>query len=136
MLCGLYVLLYLGRNPHSLAELPLVQSTAILSSQVWTTDWNFLMGTDPFLYFRPLLSNTTISLCALRTLQFAPVIVTQFSFHSTTWYPYICHVYKLDCFEWKQVWPALTGFTVTDEHLDQGFSNFFGPRHTIPLCEI
>ena len=124
MLCGLYVLLYFGRNPHSLAELPLVQSTAVHSSQVWTTDWNFLMGTDHFLYFRPLLSSTSICLCALRTLQFAPLIVTQFNFHDATSYPYICHLYKLDGFGWNQVWPALTSFTVKNKHLDVGSFRF------------
>jgi len=30
-------------HPHSSAELPVAHSTSILSPQVWTTDWNFLV---------------------------------------------------------------------------------------------
>jgi uncharacterized membrane protein len=37
------VITYAGQILIHLAELPVTQSTSILSQQVWTTDWNFLV---------------------------------------------------------------------------------------------
>jgi len=39
------------RNPHSLTELPVAYSSSILSAQVCTADWNFLVAADKPLYF-------------------------------------------------------------------------------------
>ena len=45
------VILYMGRNPHSLIELPVAHSTSILSVQVWTANGNFLVAAYKPLYF-------------------------------------------------------------------------------------
>lgn len=44
------VILCVGRIPHSLAELSLARSTAIISAQARTTDRNFLVACDPLQY--------------------------------------------------------------------------------------
>ena len=33
---------FVGQNPHSLAELPVVHPASIVFPQVWTVRWNFL----------------------------------------------------------------------------------------------
>jgi hypothetical protein len=40
-----YVMLYMGQNPCSLADLSVAHLTSILSPQIWTFDWNFLVKT-------------------------------------------------------------------------------------------
>jgi hypothetical protein len=87
------IILYIDRNPHSLAELPLAQSTSILSPPIWTTDWNFLVANDPTLYFKsPFIDRVMYLLSKLPPVctlncTFAHVIVAQFNFHTTTWFP-------------------------------------------------
>jgi len=57
--------LYMGRNRHSLAELPYAQLTSILFPQIWTTDWNSLVATDYcdwLPYFRSLFIETVFQL--------------------------------------------------------------------------
>ena len=44
------IIVYKSQNPHSLAELPVVHPTSIVSPWVWTIYWNFLVATDPILY--------------------------------------------------------------------------------------
>ena len=48
-LYSFYTKLYMGRNPYSLAELPVAHPVSTLSPQVWTTDSYFLVATDPLL---------------------------------------------------------------------------------------
>ena len=46
-LCSFYTIVYMGRNPHSLAELPVAHPVSILSPQAWKTDSYFLVATYP-----------------------------------------------------------------------------------------
>lgn len=41
-----HIMLFVGQNPHSLAELPVVHPAPIVFPQVWTIRWNFLKATD------------------------------------------------------------------------------------------
>jgi hypothetical protein len=50
-LYSICIILYMDRNPHSLTELPLAHSSAILSAQVWTADCKFLVAADKPLFF-------------------------------------------------------------------------------------
>jgi hypothetical protein len=91
-------ILYIGQNPQSLAQLPMAQSTSILS--IWTKDWNFLghwlipvfevpihwQGYVPSFQFNhlPLHSYFTS----------AQVTAARLSFDSAKWLLYIGHLYK------------------------------------------
>ena len=73
---------YVGRNLHSLAVLTVADSTFFLSPHERTTDWDFLVATDPLLYFNSpshslvmySYSYSTIRLCTLNCT-FAQVTV-------------------------------------------------------------
>jgi len=45
-LYSFYTTLYMGRNPHSFAELPVAHPVSILPPRVWTRDSYFLVATD------------------------------------------------------------------------------------------
>ena len=73
VLWGLFVQLRIGPNPHSLTVLPVAHITSILSPQMWTVDWNFLVAADPLLYnplffdkFKYQLSISTTCLARVR----------------------------------------------------------------------
>jgi hypothetical protein len=75
-LYSFYVMLYMGRNSQSLADLRFAYSHNILSQRVLTLDCNFLVATDPLLYFKSLFtdrviylhSQSTACLCTLRAI--------------------------------------------------------------------
>ena len=71
------VMLYMGQNPHALAELPVVHPTSILFLQAWAMYWNFLVATCNCTwqeYVQYLLMASTTCLCTLNCT-FAQVIV-------------------------------------------------------------
>ena len=61
---------------NSQTKVSFAHSLSILSPQEWTRDWNFLVATDPLLYFRSLfidrflylLSKSTTCLCILNSV--------------------------------------------------------------------
>jgi len=64
------VIPYMGRNPRSIAKLPLTHSPSIIFPYIWTTNLNFLVAKGPLLYFTDqvlyLPSNWTTCLCTLK----------------------------------------------------------------------